>query len=86
MIGFSIIIMGKDDTTGFGLDPKVTREGQIKQAAIIENGMQSGKDSIAFDILTPEGTHLVVQTSVALLDTLLAAARGASQRWRGDGQ
>lgn len=87
MIGFSIIIMGKEDTKGFELDPQYIAEGQIKQAAIMEAGMQSGKDSVAFDIVVEgEKKHIVVQTSVALLEGLLSAAKGAGQRWRGDGQ
>lgn len=85
MIGFSVIIMDKDSTDGFKLDPETVVEGVIRQSAVMENGMVSGKDSIAFDVELPDGKHAVVQTSVDLLNGLLSAAKGASQRWRGDG-
>lgn len=87
MMGFSIITMDKDDTTGgfkLGNEPMVEGiEGRIAQAAVMENGITSGKDSVALDIVMPNGKHVIVQTSVDLLDGLLSAARGASQRWRG---
>jgi len=56
-------------------------EGELLGAAILEGGMSSGKTSIGF-IVESEGRKFLVQTSADILNGLMAAVRGAEQRWK----
>lgn len=49
--------------------------------AVLEAGMQSGASSISIILKTPEGKHLVYQTSVGLFEAVAATVNGAKQRF-----
>lgn len=50
--------------------------------AILEGGMTSGNPSVALLLRTSEG-WVVYQTSLAILEAVVAAGRGAQERWSG---
>ncbi len=53
-------------------------ESAIEKAVVIQGGMSSGKPAVGFLIRLPDGGLTFVQTSAALLDMVVAAARGVS--------
>lgn len=74
--------------------PEITEEthagnGELTGAAILEHGMASGLTGIGFVIelepenrAEPQRKYLMVQTSKAILTSLLAAINGAEQHWK----
>jgi len=48
--------------------------------AILQSGMESGRSSVC--IAVPwQGAFLIAETSLAMLETVVAAAHGAEERW-----
>jgi hypothetical protein len=78
-----IRICDKDQTGPAFPEPEYNDipEGKLLAAAVLEDGMSSGKTSVGFIIEAASG-KVLVQTSAAILDGLTAAIRGAEQRWR----
>ncbi len=56
-------------------------EANSQRAIIIEKGLHSGGPSIMFDFQAADGTRIIAETTPQILESLLAAARGAKARW-----
>jgi hypothetical protein len=56
-------------------------ELSLERAAILEKGMASGKTSVTFALQDSSGNYFAAQTSVAILETLLGAIKGAEANW-----
>lgn len=84
MIGFSIQIMDKEAETplSFTDNDKVV-EGIITDAVIMQAGTTSGKTSVTFQVVLPDGTKVLTQTTAALLAGLQSAIKGVEERWSG---
>lgn len=52
-----------------------------KRACILEKGTAMGKPTVMLLAETNEGKWVNIETTLAMLDTIFAAARGAEQRW-----
>lgn len=55
------------------------------KALIVEKGMTSGKTSIMLDMVDSSGQRIIGETSVVILEGLMAAIRGNEQRWASQG-
>lgn len=54
---------------------------ELERFAVLEQGMQSGRASVAFVIQLPDGSTVFAETSARLFLSLAAITRGALQRW-----
>jgi hypothetical protein len=63
-----------------GLKPDY-KNGEFDTCVILEGGMASGKTSLTFHIIDQDGKSIIVQTSAAILDGIIACRLGAEQRW-----
>lgn len=63
-----------------GLKPDY-KQGNFDTCVILEGGMASGKTSLSFHIVTQDGESIIVQTSAAIVEGILACCKGAEQRW-----
>lgn len=85
MPGADVRIMKREDPGP--LFPEVLEAGFMQilpesdwKVALIEGGMASGNPSVALAIPTPDGrpeAYVIVETSLAILVTIIGAARGA---------
>jgi hypothetical protein len=63
MIPFSVIF---NEPAWAELDPHEVTEASIKGVALLKNGMESGRPSVAFRIDLPDGDVVIAQTSARL--------------------
>ena len=79
MPDLDIRIVGREDSPPFpDIDPV---EVSLDVAVVLEAGMASGLPSVALLFTLPDGSRAIAQTSLAIIDGLAAAGRGATQRW-----
>ncbi|PKN81555.1 MAG: hypothetical protein CVU47_06465 [Chloroflexi bacterium HGW-Chloroflexi-9] len=53
-------------------------EAEIEKAVVIQGGMMSGAPAVAFVIRLPDGGLAFAQTSAAILDAVVGAAKGVA--------
>lgn len=82
MVHTQIKILDKGQGPAFpDLQDKVVHQVNLDRFVILQGGMKSGKPSVAVLAELPNGEWVFVETSGRIFDGLMAALRGALQRW-----
>lgn len=78
MLVLNVIIQRKDDPNPVWNIPsgKIVNAGELQHAAVLENGMSTGKPSVAFRIDMPNGDCIMVQQSARQMVMLARIIEG----------
>lgn len=80
MMYVKIDILGKNDPPILTENKLPIVDTPLERFVVLEGGMQSGKDSVAF-VCTVDDKMIFMQCSAEMMDGLYAAMTGARQRW-----